>query len=75
MSTNECPRSASTPLSEMMLQLHLRNKALPGLNILGPGDELPAKMVDAFEVLAVEEQRTDRELEIAMRTRPPQAHE
>lgn len=51
-----------------MIRLYLRNKSLPSLNILGQGYEMPAKVVDAMEVLAIEENRTDRELEIAIRT-------
>ena len=76
VNTNECPTSVIScdPNVELMISLFLRNKSLNGLGILGNGSELPAKVVDALEVLAVEEVRTDRELEIAIRTRPPKVN-
>jgi len=68
VSTNECPTSLVTGFTDTMIRLYLRNKNLPNLNIMGNGSEMPAKVVDAMEVLAIEESRTDRELEIAIRT-------
>lgn len=58
-----------TPTSQMMLHLYLRNKSLPGLGILGPGHELRAKVVDALEIIAVEEQRTNHQIEMELHKR------
>ena len=51
------------------MTLYLKNKALPTLNVLGNGSELPARIVDALEVLAIEENRTDNEISAAIRAK------
>lgn len=49
------------------MQISDRSKWLKGYNILGDGSQLPAKLVDALEVIAIEEERTNNELELAAR--------
>lgn len=49
------------------MQISSRSKWLKDVNILGDASQLPAKLVDALEVLAIEESRTNDEIELAIR--------
>ena len=61
--TNECPVSLISPFSKVIVSTFHRAVILKGVvPILNSGAELPAKMVDALEVTALEKSRTDYEL-------------
>lgn len=73
MATNECPVSAITPFSMVMVDQIGRAKRLKGeLGILAFGpdaSEIPAKIVDAIDVVTIEGWRVDNALSITRKDR------
>lgn len=74
LGTSECPVSTIDSWSKAALDLHYRAKALHKTlpNVLGNGDELPAKLVEALETIAIEETRVDIRFAEARRARERQ---
>lgn len=72
VSTNECPVSLLTPASKTLLSLSTRAHWLHergGLSPFPTGAGLSSRLADALEVLAVEEARTNHEIEEVLRKR------
>lgn len=49
----------------MLVRINNRSRWVKDLQILGPGQDIPSKMVDAMELLAIEEERANSEIQSA----------
>lgn len=59
VSTNECPTSLISSFSDTVVELVERASFVKDITpIFEKGSELPARLVDAFEVIAIEKIRT-----------------
>jgi hypothetical protein len=67
--TAECPTSLISPFSKMVIQIKNRARQANGDNPFGDLLGWPAKLVDAFSLLGLEERATDDEIREARRRR------
>ncbi len=68
VSTNECPVSLISPFSMVAIQIANRVENMAGVPILGDAHKMPAKFIDALEVIMVERSRVTHAMQVMKAT-------